>query len=133
MRPADETDIAARKARRRAEIPIGNLMAHRTRDAVLRKSIGSIAFVCDGQVIEYRPFGTVEPRLGARHRHMARRAFILNRVCRGRVIEHFPAHRRLPVRIARRIGHHRGAPARTDRDILARRCAQAVMTRHALI
>ncbi len=41
------------EARRRAEIPIGNLMAQRTGDAVVRKPIGAIAFVCDGQVIEH--------------------------------------------------------------------------------
>ena len=36
-------------------------------------------------------------------------------------------HAGLPVRVARGVGHHRGAPVETDRDVLARGCRQAVV------
>ena len=51
--PRGDDDIAAGEARRRAEIPIGDLMAQRAGDAVVRKPIGPIAFVCDGQMLEH--------------------------------------------------------------------------------
>ena len=87
-------DVAAGEAGGRAEILVGDLMADRAGDAVVREAIGSIALARDGQVVEHAAFDAVEPRLGARHRHMARRALVLNRRCRRRVIESLPAARR---------------------------------------
>ena len=126
-------DVASGEAGCRAEILIGNLMAHGARDAVVGETIGPTAFASDGQVIEDASLRTVDTRLCSRHRHVARRATVLNRLCRRGVIGHFPPHAGLPVRIARRIGHHRRPPARADRHVFSRRRAQAVVARHALI
>ena len=52
---------------------------------------------------------------------------------RRRVVDRFAAHGGMPVRIAGRVRHHRGAPAGADRHVLARGRAQTVVARQALI
>ena len=66
----------------------------------MRKAIGSIVLVRHGQVIEHPALTPIDPRLGARHRHMTGRALVLNLRGCGRMVDHFPPHTGLPVRIA---------------------------------
>ena len=105
----------------RAEAIGGNLMAERAGDAVGGQpcSLPAARPTADARTPAPRP--PAARRRGARHRHVTDRALVLDRVGRRRVVDGLAAHRRLPVRIARRVRHHRGAPGRADRDVLAAR------------
>ncbi len=98
---ARRDDISAREARRSAEVLIGDLMAERAGDAIVRELVGAIAARrLTGRCAKTSPFGAPHARFGARHRHMARRALILDGAGERRVVEHFPSYAGLPVRIA---------------------------------
>ena len=55
-----------------------------------------------------------------RDRHVAHRALVFNGGFRFGMIDGFATNARLPVGIARRVGHDAGAPLKTDGDVLAR-------------
>jgi hypothetical protein len=85
-------------------------MAQRARDTVRGQTLIVGSAEHRRQQREHLAFlsGRVSHR--SRHRHVTDGALVLNRSGAGDVIDRFPSHRRLPVRIARRIGHHRRAP-----------------------
>ena len=124
-KPADE-------ALRRAQAIRRDLMTHRARHAVGGERAVAVGAALDGKVREHLAFAAVGVRLCARHRHVAGRALVLDRALLERVIDGFAPHRRLPVRVARRVRHHRGAPRDADRHVFAAGRHQAVVARHAL-
>ena len=73
----------------------------------------------------------VGSRGSARHRHVAGGARVFDLRTRRRMIERFAPHGGLPVRIARRVGHHRPAPVGPDGHVFASRSRQSVVTRKA--
>src|SRR5438128_485782 len=123
---------AAVEALRRTEPVFTYLMAHGARYAVGR--LPSL-FVVGGerQMREYLSAFAAQLRLVPRDRHVADRAVVLDRCRRFRVIDRLAPDACLPVRIARRIRHHAGAPVEPDRHVLARRRHQAVMAREAAV
>ena len=72
-------------------------------------------------------------RIEARHRHVAGRAFVLDRGLRARMIGDFAPHAGVPIRVARRVRHDRRAPVVADRHVLAGRRVQPAVTRDAAI
>ena len=118
-RPGD--DEPADEALARSELVARNLMAHRAGHAVVRQPVLVRRARSTGRCANtwpLRPFGA---RRRARHRHVADRALILDVRGSARVVDRFAADTRLPVRIARRVRHHRRAPVDADRHVLARR------------
>ena len=49
------------------------------------------------------------------------------------MVDRFAAHARLPVRVARGVGHHARAPVEADRDVFAGRRGQAVVAGDAAV
>src|SRR5260370_41504861 len=71
--------------------------------------------------------------LKARNWHMAYRTLVFNRSLRLRMIDRFPPHARLPIRIARRIGHNARPPFGPDGNILSGRRDQANVAGQATV
>ena len=111
-------------------------MAQRARHAVVGEPIGVTPLeriVVRRKMLENAALSPFGARFGARHGHVTRGAFILDRSALLRMIDRFAAHTSLPVRIARRVRHHRRAPARANRHIFTGRCRKAVVTCHTPI
>ena len=111
-------DEAAVEAFGHAELVFRNLMAHGARHAIARQ----LALVRQVQVRERQTrehFAGVAGRLrhALVHRHVARGALVLNGRGLRRVIDRLATNARLPIRIPRRIGHHRRSPGGADRDV----------------
>src|SRR5215510_485864 len=89
----------------------GNLMADGARNAVGREllELRAVALV-ERQVCEYFASAAGGARNLRRHRHVALSTLVLNDCRMHGMIDRFPAHARLPVRIPSRVGHHRGSP-----------------------
>src|SRR5258708_4713986 len=72
-----------------------------------------------GKMAKYFALAPLLPGLIARHWHMAYGTLVFNRSLRLRMIDRFSPHARLPIRIARRIGHNAGPPFSPDGNILS--------------
>ena len=109
-------------------------MADGARDAVGRqplqfRSAGS----GDRQVSEDLSFAASGVRDLLRHRHVARRALVLDVRRLLGVVDRLAPNACLPVRIPRGIRHHRRAPGRADRDIFTVRRQELVVARQAVV
>jgi hypothetical protein len=109
-------------------------MAHRARDTVRCELVEfRIVAVGDREMREYLALAASCPRNPLGHRHVTRGTFVLDGRRMLRMIDNFAANARLPVRVARGIGHHRRAPCRPDGNILSRWGCQVVVTRHTVL
>ncbi len=126
-------DEAAGEALGRAEALTADLMAERAGYAVSSQAPGVRSVSSHGQVREDLTVSAGRARHRSGHRHMARRAFVLDLRLLRRMIERLSSDRCLPVGVARGVGHHRRAPRRSDRHIFPGRRRQAVVTRHAVV
>ncbi len=126
-------DEAASEALRRSKPFAADLVTERAGDTVGREPAGVRPVASDGQVREdlSQPAGGSRGR--SSHRHVAGRALVLDLGLLRRVIDRLASDRRLPVGIARRVGHHRAAPRGPDRHVFARWRGQAVVARQAVV
>jgi hypothetical protein len=125
--------VAPRETRGGAQALVGDLMAERARHTVVRQTLASISACSDWQMREHCALAARHPCLRPRHRHMARRAFVLNGSRRRGMVQHLPANGCLPVRIPGGVRHHRRTPVGANRDILPRRRTKPVVARQAAI
>ena len=110
---------------------VGDLVTKRAGHTVRGKQVLRGGGRTDRQVFEDGPEAAAGIRLVAGHRHVALGALILDGGGGLRMVHRFAPDRRLPVRIARRIGHHRGPPVESDGDVLAGGGGESVVTGEA--
>ena len=122
---------AAGETRPLAEALVGDLVADRAGHPVERELGGRCSGRHGGEVGEDDALLSVLLGEVARHRHVARGALVFDFGLGIRVVHHFAAHGGLPVGVAGGVRHHRGAPVAAERDVLAGRRHDAVVTPHA--
>ena len=110
---------------------VGDLVTQRAGHAVRGEQIRRGGGRTDRQVFEDGPEAAAGIRRVAGHRHVALGAFVLDGGAGLRMVHGFAPDRRLPIRIARRIGHHRGPPVETDGDVLPGVGDESVVTGEA--
>jgi hypothetical protein len=121
----------AREAGGLAEVLRRDLMARGAGDAVCSEEIGARRARADRQVREDLPGPARRPGLELRHGHVTLGAFVLDGFAGQRMVEDLAAHRRLPVRIASRVRHHRSTPRGADRHVFTRGRDEPVVAGHA--
>ena len=125
--------VAAREAFWRAE-PIGqNLVTDGARHTIGREQIRLVPALIERQVLEDLRGLSRRALRRVRHRHVAHRTLVLDGRGGVGVVEDFAPHGGLPVRVARRVRHHRGAPRCADRNVLAARGRQPVVAGDAVL
>src|SRR5581483_10013024 len=87
-----------------------DLMAYRTGDPVLRFT-AVLFIVLEWQVRKDLALLTAQPGFVARNRHVTDGTLVFDIRFRFRMIGGLPSNTSLPIGIARRVGHHTGAPA----------------------
>src|SRR5436190_24121591 len=102
-------DKSTNKAFTRPQLVFCDLVTERTGNAILRQSIHAVIGP-RSQVREDFGFLSLVMRLVSRHWHMTNRTLILNGLFGFGMIDRFPTHARLPVRISRGVRHHGGPP-----------------------
>ncbi len=112
------------------EILAEDLVANRARGSVERRGG---AHRPGGEIREDLAITTADGSSEPRHGHVAGRAFVFDGRSRFGMIEYLPPHRGLPVRIPRRVRHHRGPPIETDGHVLADSGGQTAVTGDATV
>jgi hypothetical protein len=117
----------------RAEAVWRDLMADRARDAVGGEPVLFGLSCANRQMLEELAELAARSSTNGRHRHVADRALVFDLARRRWMIYRLASDRGLPIRIARRVRHHRRAPRQPDRHILARRRREPVVAGKAFV
>jgi len=124
---------AGREALRLTEVVGLDLVTDRAGHTILGERIHRAGVAVERQMREHAALAPGKIGGIAGHRHVTGRALILDRGRGLGILQHLAPNRRLPVRIARRVGHHRWAPVLADRDTATAGTCQAVVAGHAAV
>ena len=132
-RGAGRDDVSAVEALVLAEVVRRDLMADRARHAIPRLGRLRRRRRRAAGVREHFAHSAIGPRGGARHRHVAGGARVLDRSLQPRVVHRLPPDGRLPVGVACRIRHHGRPPRMANGDVGALVVYDVAVTGDALI
>lgn len=116
----------------RTELLLADLMANGAIDAILRFAAFLLRRI-ERKMRKDLPEPAMQLGFVARNGHVANGAFVFDIGARVRMVDGFAARAGLPIRIARGVGHHAGAPVEADGNIAPGPSGQAVMAGDAAI
>src|ERR1700716_695438 len=121
---------SAIEALARAQLFFRDLMTHRAGDAVFGGSVVLVVRI-KWEMCEDLRLAVLGLCLQVNDGHVAYRALVFDHRFRLGMIERLAAHTALPVRIARRIRHHTGAPIEADGNVLTRFRSHSIVAGNA--